>query len=127
VDELAGGSEQAVNDTAKIEFTDDPSRSDDSLNRAVYAEKELVLTAVAKDAALAQADAGNYAAAAKILTTQNAVLHAAYATAPRAVQSQIRAETNYLLDFSKQLDGGAYDGSSRKAMQAQSYNTRNAK
>ena len=32
-----------------------------------------------------------------------------------------------LRDFSEQLDGGAYDGSSRKAMQAQSYNTRNAK
>jgi Ca-activated chloride channel family protein len=126
-DELDGGAVRTATGTARIEFTDEPSRSDSSVNRAVYAEKQLVLTAVAKDRAMEQADAGNYAAAARILTTQNRALGAAYADAPGSVQVQIRAETNYLNDFSDQINNGSYGGALRKSMQAQSYNTRNAK
>ena len=101
--------------------------SDKSVNGAVFAQKELMLTAVAKDEAMAQADAGNYSAAAKILTAQNAALSSAYGSAPAGVQVQIRAETNNLNDFSGRLGGGAYSGSLRKAMQEQSFNTRNSK
>lgn len=126
-DELDGGSTQTTIGTARINFTDDQNLSDQSINHAVFAEKELVLTAVAKDEAMEQADAGNYSAAAKILSTQNTALNAAYASAPASVQSQIRVETNYLRDFSGQLDDGSYNGASRKAMQWQSFNTRNSK
>ena len=86
-----------------------------------------MLTAVAKDEAMQQADAGNYKVAAHILTVQNAALGSAYAAAPAAVQMRIRAETNYLDKVSEQLDEGAFDSSSRKVMQEQSFNTRNAK
>jgi hypothetical protein len=126
-DELDGGSTQTATGQASIDFTDDREAAEQSLNRAVYAEKELVLTAVAKDEAMQQADAGNYAVAAKILATQNATLNAASAAAPAGVQGRIRAETGYLNDFSDQLNNGSYSGGMRKAMQEQSYDARNSK
>jgi Ca-activated chloride channel family protein len=126
-DELDGGSAQATSGTARIGFTADQTVSDQSLNRAVYAEKELLLTAAAKDEAMAQADAGNYAAAGKILARQNATLNAAGAAAPAGMQSQIHTEMKYLQNFSDQLEAGNYDEVARKTMQAQSYNTRNSK
>jgi Ca-activated chloride channel family protein len=132
-DELDGGSVQSASGTARIQFTEDQKLSDNSLNGAVYAEKQLMLTAVAKDEAMTQADAGNYTEAAKILTAQNAALKTAYASAPAGVQGKIQAETNNLNYFSDQLSGGgggfggaAYN-STRKAMQEQSYNMRNSK
>ncbi|MGA2246332.1 MAG: VWA domain-containing protein [Verrucomicrobiota bacterium] len=126
-DEFDGGSVQTAAGTVKISYTDDPAAAEQSLNRAVYAEKELRLTAVAKDEALEQADAGNYKVAARILTAQNAALNAASAVAPAGVQGQLRAETNYLQNFSDQLNDGSYSGAVRKVMQSQSYNERNSK
>src|ERR1017187_1194636 len=126
-DELADGSEQSASGVARIDFTDDKKLSDKSLNGAVNAEKELILPAVAKDAAMEQDDAGNYKLAAQTLSAQNAALNRAYADAPAAVQIQIRQETNYRSEGVGQLDGGSYNGASRKTMQSQSYNTRNSK
>jgi Ca-activated chloride channel family protein len=126
-DELDNGSTQTASGQARIDFTNDRATAEKSLNRAVYAEKELVLTAVAKDEAMQQADAGNYAVAARILATQNSTLNAAGAAAPAGVQAQIQSESGYLNDFSDKLNNGAYDGATRKAMQEQSYNTRNSK
>ena len=126
-DEGDGGSTRETSGTVRINFTDDRSAAEQSVNRAVYAEKELMLTAVAKDEAMQQADAGNYAAAAKILARQNATLNSAAAGASAAAQSQIRSETTYLNDFSNQMDNGTYDGAVRKTMQEQSYNARNSK
>ncbi len=76
-DELGGGAAQSASGVARLEFTDDQALSDKSVNGAVVAEKELMLTAVAKDEAMAQADAGNYAVASRILITQNAQMNAA--------------------------------------------------
>ena len=66
-DELGDGSSRSASGVARIEFTEDQRFSDKSLNGAVFAEKQLMLTAVAKDEAIAQADAGNYQQAATIL------------------------------------------------------------
>jgi Ca-activated chloride channel family protein len=126
-DELNGDAVQVADDVAKIRFTANQSDSDKSVNGEVVAQKELMLTAVAKDEAMAQADAGNYKKAATILATQNASLNRAYADAPASVQVQIRVETNNLDSFAYQLNNGAYGSGSRKAMQSQSYNTRNSK
>jgi Ca-activated chloride channel family protein len=126
-DELGDGGVQSASGTAKIDFTDDQKLSDGSINGSVVAEKELMLTAVAKDEAMAQADAGNYQQAAGTLAAQNAVLDKIYAAAPASVQIQIRQETNYLRDFSGAIGGGQYDSVTRKTMQSQSYNTRNSK
>jgi len=126
-DELDGSISRNASGIAKINFTDNQDESEKSVDHAVFAQKELMLTAVAKDEAMAQADSGNYQAAAQILSRQNATLNAAYGGAPASVQMQIRAETNYLNDFSGQLNQGSYNGSTRKAMQQQSYNARNSK
>ncbi len=127
MDELDNGSEQTTTGVVRIRYTDDEAVADKSVNAAVNAEKVLMLTAVAKDEAIAQADAGNYKQAAQTLAEQRQALGALYANAPAAVQSQIRAETNNLGDFSDQLESGKYDGASRKSLQSQSYNTRNSK
>src|ERR1017187_1309494 len=126
-DELDNGSEQSTSGVVKIRFSDDEAVADRSVNASVNAEKVLMLTAVAKDEAIAQADAGNYKQAAKTLAVQRGALSAACANAPAAVQFKIRAETNNLLDFDEQLVNGQYGAGSRKALQSQSYNTRNSK
>jgi Ca-activated chloride channel homolog len=135
-DEFDNDTLQSATGTAKIDFTEDQKISDKSVNGAVVAEKELMLTAVAKDEAMAQADAGNYSEAAKILTAQNRALSAAYPAAPPTVQIQLRVETNNLDYFSDKIGGGggggfggggSFDSATRKAMQEQSYNTRNSK
>jgi len=133
-DELSDGSDQSASGVAKIDFTDDAKLSEKSVNGAVFAQKELMLTAVAKDEAIAQADAGNYQQAATILKAQSFALNAAVAAAPPEVQMQIRAETNNLDTFSDRIGGGgggfgggSYDSATRKVMQSQSYNTRNSK
>jgi Ca-activated chloride channel family protein len=135
-DELSDGSDQSASGIAKIVFTDDQKISEKSVNGTVVAQKELMLTAVAKDEAIAQADAGNYQQAATILKAQSDALNFAYAAAPASVQGQIRAETNNLDTFSGRIGGGggggfggggSYDSATRKVMQSQSYNTRNSK
>ena len=126
-DELDNGSEQSTTGVVKIRYTDEQTVADRSINAAVNAEKVLVLTAEAKDKAIAEADAGNYQQAAATLAAQNRVLNEAYTNAPAAVQVQIRAETNNLDDCSGQLVNGQYDGALRKSLQSQSYNTRNSK
>jgi Ca-activated chloride channel family protein len=126
-DELDNGSEQSTSGVVKIRYTDEQTVADRSINSAVNAEKVLMLTAVAKDEAIAQADAGNYQQAAATLAVQRGALSAACANAPAEVQVQIRAETNNLDDFSGQLVNGQYNGASRKSLQSQSYNTRNSK
>lgn len=126
-DELNGGTVQSAADVANITFTQDQSDSDKSANGLVVAQKELVLTAVAKDEAMALADSGNYKLAAQKLAAQGAVLNQTMAAAPPEVQDQIRSETNNLDDFAGQLNDGSYGGATRKVMQSQSYNTRNSK
>jgi Ca-activated chloride channel family protein len=126
-DELDNGSEQSAGGVVRIRFTEDKSVAASSMNSAVIAQKELVLTAVRKDEALADADAGNYADAARKLDAQAAVLDASYANAPAAEQVQIRRETENLRNRSQQLQNGRYDSATRKTMQSESWGTRNSK
>jgi Ca-activated chloride channel family protein len=154
-DELNGGTAEAADDVAKIRFTTDSAAADRSVNGAVVAEKELFLTAVAKDEAMAQADAGNYKQAAAILAGQGGALSRAYGAAPASVQVQLRDEMDNIttfsnqmenghaapasvqvqlrdemdniITFSNQMENGQYDSATRKSMQWQSYNSRNSK
>ncbi len=126
-DEFDNGRAQSASGTVRVEFSDDMAASEKSVNGAVVAQKEIMLAAVAKDAAMAEADAGNYKKAATILSVQNAALGRAYAAAPAAVQSQMRDETKNLESFETRISGGGYDSGSRKVMQSQSYNSRNSK
>jgi Ca-activated chloride channel family protein len=128
-DELSDGGDQSASGVAKIDFTDDAKVSEKSVNGAVFAQKQLMLSAVAKDEAIAQADAGNYQRAATILKAQSVALNNSFAAAPASVQGQIREETNNLDDFSGKIGGGggSYDSATRKILQEQSFNGRNSK
>ena len=126
-DELNGGTVEVADDVAKIRFTEDRDAADKSVNGAVVAEKEIMLTAVAKDEAMAQADAGNYKKAATILAAQGGALSRAYANAPATVQIQLRNELDNISNFTNQFESGQYGAGSRKLMQSQSYNSRNSK
>jgi Ca-activated chloride channel family protein len=126
-DELNGGTVQVADDVVRIRFTEDRDAADKSVNGAVVAQKEIMLTAVAKDAAMAQADAGNYKQAAQILAAQGGALSRAYADAPATVQIQLRSELDNISNFTNQFESGQYGSGLRKMMQSQSYNSRNSK
>lgn len=127
MDEFDNGTTRTASGAVSVSFSDDPLTSEKSVNNTVVVEKELMLAAVAKDAAMAEADAGNYQRAAQILAVQKAALGRASAAAPAAVQGQIREETGNLDTFESRLNAGQYDSASRKTMQSQSYNSRNSK
>jgi Ca-activated chloride channel family protein len=126
-DELNGGTVEAAEDVAKIRYTEDREAAEKSLNGAVVAQKEIMLTAVAKDEAMVEADAGNYKKAATILAAQGGALSRAYANAPATVQVQLRGELDNISTFTNQFENGQYGSGSRKLMQSQSWDTRNSK
>jgi Ca-activated chloride channel family protein len=126
-DELNGGATGVADDVAKIQFTEDQAYADKSMNAAVVAQKEIMLTAMAKDEAMSQADAGNYKQAASILAAQGSVLNGVYGSAPATVQVQLRDELDNINAFTNELENGQYDAGTRKVMQLQSFNSRNSK
>ena len=126
-DELNGGSEDSLSETAMIRFTRDEKLAANSFRAGVTAQKELWLTAVAKDEALADADAGRYQQAAEKLSQQAIILDQQYQKAPAAMQSQLRQEAENLRSRSGQLKQNQYDPGTRKSMQNESWNTRNSK
>ena len=98
-----------------------------SVRAGVVAQKELWLTAIAKDEALADADAGRYQDAAQKLASQAKVLDQQYANAPAPMQSQLRQEAENLRYRSEQLKQNQYDAGTRKMIQNESWTTRNSK
>lgn len=127
IDEVNGGVEQSVSGIAKVRFTDDEKRSSGSIRAEVVAQKEFLLTALAKDEALAEADAGHYQAAAQRLARQAVVLDGQCLNAPAPMQQQFREEVQNLRLRSEQLKQNQYDSSTRKSMQSESWYTRNSK
>jgi Ca-activated chloride channel family protein len=126
-DELNGGNEDTISETAKIQFTEDKLMAANSVRAGVAAQKELWLTAIAKDEALADADAGRYQDAAQKLASQAKVLDQQYANAPAPMQSQLRQEAENLRQRSEQLRQNQYDAGTRKMIQNESWTTRNSK
>jgi len=126
-DEINGGVEQSVSGTAKVRFTHDEKRASGSIRADVVAQKEFLLTAVAKDEALAEADAGRYQKAAEKLSCQAGLLEPQCQNAPAPMQQKFRDEVNNLRLRSEQLKQNQYDSSTRKSLQYESYNTRNSK
>ena len=127
IDELNGGVEQSLNERARVRFTNDQAAAANSERAEIVAQTELLLTAVAKDAALADADAGRYQQAAQTLKQQAVVLDRQYLNAPAPIQSQLRQEAENLRLRANQLEQNQYDSGTRKQMQAESWTYRNAK
>jgi Ca-activated chloride channel family protein len=126
-DEIENRSNQSLSDTVRVRFTKDRAAADHSTRASVLAEKELLLAAIAKDEALAEADAGRYQVAAQKLSAQAAQLDQQYANAPASLQPQLRQEVDNLRLRSGQLLQNQYDSGTRKSLQWESYQYRNAK
>jgi Ca-activated chloride channel family protein len=126
-DELNGGNEQSLSKRATVRFTQDEAVAAKSERAEIVAQKELMLTAVAKDAALADADAGRYQQAAQTLNRQASVLDNNYLNAPTSVQLQLRQEATNLRLRANQLEQNQYDPGIRKSMQSESWIYRNSK
>jgi Ca-activated chloride channel family protein len=127
LDELNGGTEESLSEIARIRFTEDRTLAANSLRAGVVSQKELLLTAVAKDEALAEADAGRYQQAAQRLAQQATVLEQQSKNAPAPMQSQLRVEVENLRLRSNQLEQNQYDSATRKSMQSESWTVRNSK
>src|SRR5437773_2567684 len=126
-DELNGGVEQTISASAKVRFTEDRKLASNSVRPEVTAQKELLLVAVAKDEALADADAGRYQQAAKKLDDEANSLDHQYQNAPAPLQGQIREEIDNLRLRSNQLQKNQYDSGTRKSLQSESWTVRNSK
>ncbi|HYG36461.1 MAG TPA: VWA domain-containing protein [Clostridia bacterium] len=126
-DELNGGSEETVSDTARIRFTNDRDRAASSLKSEVVAQKELLLAAIAKDEALAEADAGRYQQAAQKLSQQAVVLDNQYRNAPASLQPTLRLEIDNLRQQANDLENNRYGAGMRKALQNEAWMGRNSK
>jgi hypothetical protein len=126
-DELNGGISQTVNGRAQVRFVRDPEAVEKSARADVVTQKELLLTAVAKDEALADADAGHYQAAAQKLSAKAKTLENQAQNAPAGMQLQLRDEINNLRNRSSELQQDQYAPSTRKALQNESWTYRNSK
>jgi Ca-activated chloride channel family protein len=126
-DELNNGAEESVSQRALVRFTDDKTVAAKSERAEIVAQKELLLTAVAKDDALVEADAGRYKQAAQTLNRQAVVLDNQYQNAPASVQSQLRLEASNLRLRANQLEQNQYDPGTRKSLQSESWTVRNSK
>jgi Ca-activated chloride channel family protein len=126
-DELNGGIETFLSSRATVRFTEDKAVVAKSERAEIVAQKHLMLTAVAKDAALADADSGRYQQAAQTLNRQAAVLDQQYLNAPASVQPQLRQEAANLRLRADQLGQNQYDSATRKSMQSESWTYRNSK
>ena len=126
-DELNSGAEQTISASARIRFTEDRKLASSSVRPDVSAQKELLLVAVAKDEALADADAGRYQQAAKKLDDEANALDFQYQNAPAPLQGQLREEIDNLRLRSNQLQKNQYDSGTRKSLQSESWTVRNSK
>jgi Ca-activated chloride channel family protein len=127
IDELNGGCEQSVTETATVRFTSDSKRAENSVKPEIAAERQLFATAIAKDEALSCADAGQFDLAAQKLNAQIKALSFHYDKAPAPLQNTIREEIKNLRLRSEQLEKNQYDSATRKSLQSESWNLRNSK
>ena len=126
-DELNGGTEQSLSERARVRFTADQTVAANSERAEIVAQKELLLTAVTKDAALAEADAGRYQQAARTLNRQAVVLDSQCQNAPASVQPQLRQEAANLRSRANQFEQNQYAPGARKSLQSESWTVRNSK
>ena len=127
LDEINGGKAEAVNGGVRVRFTKDNEAVEKSARADVVAQKELLVTAVDKDQALVDADAGRWQDAAQKLSSRAASLDEAGKNASPEVQSQVRQEVDNLRRRSTELNKGQYDGATRKTLQNESWSYRNGK
>ncbi len=126
-DELNGGAQESVSERVRVRFTANRTVAANSERAEIVAQKELLMTAVAKDAALVEADAGRYQQAAQTLNRQAIALDGQCLNAPAPMQSQLRLEAKNLRLRADQFEQNQYDSGTRKSLQSESWSMRNSK
>jgi Ca-activated chloride channel homolog len=126
-DEINGGQRRTAAQVVKVEFSDDTDEVVRSVDKDVRIEKELVLNAEQKSQAIGAADKGDYKAAASVIKSQISRLSSASYDAPAEKKQELQVEIQSLSERAKELEDGKMDKGSRKAMQSESYKTRNSK
>jgi Ca-activated chloride channel family protein len=126
-DALNGGVERSVTEVAQVRVTRDPKLAAKSVSGDVVAATELLTTALAKDQALADADAGRLQEAALNLQKQADVLDQRQSAASAPMQQQLRLEIDNLRSRAAELQRNEYAPGTRKALQNEAWSLKNAK
>jgi hypothetical protein len=127
LDEINDGAEQVVSGTATAHYTNNRKQWEDSVRPEIAAQKELFVTAIAKQEALACADAGRYEQAAEKLDRQVKALDAKCASAPAPLQIELREEIDNLRQRSDEFRKNQYSAGTRKSLQNEAWTTGNSK
>jgi hypothetical protein len=127
LDELDNGRECSFAENVRVAFDPDAAAVRASANPTVIAQRELMLNALKIDEAIAEADAGQLAAAANKLNRQADWLGSQVPNAPAANQGQMNDQIQILRNSAQQLQQGQYGSYTRKGLQSDSWYTRNSK
>jgi Ca-activated chloride channel homolog len=126
-DEINGSEEATIEQNVRIGVTTDEQEVADGINQTVAAERELQLNALAKDQAMAAADAGKNRDAATSLRANAQKLEAVAAGAPMPVRENLESQAQEQRARADEIDNGGMSKSLRKTIQSESYNRKNGK
>jgi Ca-activated chloride channel family protein len=118
---------QVVRHNAAVSLTTDEKAAQLSINRTIQAQRILMANAVAKDQAMATADAGGYEEAGNKFRNQADRLSRAATEAPAAYQQPLQEEVERLRRRADEVAAGSWSKSSRKETQAEIYKEKNRK
>jgi Ca-activated chloride channel family protein len=126
-DEINGSEEASIEQNVRIGVTTNEREVADGINQTVAAERELQLNALAKDQAMAAADAGNNRDAAISLRANAQKLEAVAAGAPIPVRQNLESQAQEQRARADEIDNSGMSKSLRKTIQSESYNRKNGK
>jgi Ca-activated chloride channel homolog len=126
-DEINGSQEAKAEGVVRIGVTTDEKEAASAINQGIVAERELQLNALAKDQAMADADAGNYRNAAESLRANAQNLEAVAAYAPMPMRQNLESQVKEQRARADEIDAGGMSKSLRKMIQSESYNRKNGK
>jgi Ca-activated chloride channel family protein len=126
-DEINGSEEVSIEQNVRIGVTTNEREVADGINQTVAAERELQLNALAKDQAMAAADAGNNRDAAISLRANAQKLEAVAAGAPMPVRQNLESQAQEQRARADEIDNSGMSKSLRKTIQSESYNRKNGK
>jgi Ca-activated chloride channel family protein len=126
-DELNGSRDSVWKESLVLKASADNTKVVGSRDVKVSVKKELMQDALAKDGALAEADAGNTKQAAATLRRQSDKLTALAASAPAEMKADLERAAEQHNARASAMDANAYDNRFRKEVQNETYKTKNAK
>jgi Ca-activated chloride channel homolog len=126
-DEINGSEQANIQQDVQIGVTSSEKEVVSAINQTVVAERELQLNALAKDKAMADADAGNYRDAADSLRANAQKLQAAAVGAPMPVKENLESQAQEQMARAQEIGAGGMSKSLRKMIQSESFDRKNGK